>query len=132
MTTPSVALRRVARRCIKPRYPLAKKQVVEIQCERCPRKEYVDPTTTKVLPVISIKVGDVEQKFEDLCGSCRKAVEGHINEIVKKLDGRSPERKAKEIKAKKEPPVEPAAPPNGSTAPAVSPPQRRPPETRRV
>jgi len=111
---------------------LSKKQVVEIQCERCPRKEYV-ASATPALPPIVITIGETTHKFEDLCGSCRKAVEGHIAEITKKLDGRSPERKAKtEPKAKEKPPVEPAAPPNGSATPAASQPQRRPQETRRV
>jgi hypothetical protein len=131
VTTPSAALRRAVRLCIKPRYPLSKKQVVEIQCERCPRKEYV-ASATPALPHIVITIGETTHKFEDLCTSCRKAVEGHIAEIVKKLDGRSPERKAKEPKAKEKPPVEPVAPPNGSTTPVVSPSQRRPQDSKRV
>lgn len=92
---------------------MSKKQVVEVQCERCPRKEYVDPTA-KAAPPIVISVGTVVYKFEDLCTSCRSSVEASIAGIVKKLDGRSPERKAK-----KEAPAEaaPLPPTNGSVPP---------------
>jgi hypothetical protein len=123
MTHPSVALARVVRRIIQPRYPLSKKQVVEVQCERCPRKEYVDPTT-KAAPPIVITVGTTVHKFEDLCASCRSSVEASIAGIVKKLDGRSPERKAKKgVPAEAAPPP----PPNGAAAPskATPPPEKR-------
>lgn len=97
---------------------MAKKQVVEVQCERCPRKEYIDPTVPAAPPIV-ISIGATTHKFEDLCSSCRKSVEASIAGIVKKLDGRSPVRMAKKEPSAK---AETLPPANGAVVtPKVSP-----------
>jgi hypothetical protein len=75
---------------------MAKKTVVEIQCDRCPRREYIDPETTKSVGPVTIQFMGETTTFTDLCSACFKAVAAHIEGITKKLDGRSPERTAKQ------------------------------------
>lgn len=88
---------------------MAKKAVVEIQCERCPRKEYVDADAQVPGPALKLSFAGKEVAYDDLCSSCRKAIEGHVSEISKKLGGRSPERQAKK-KAQPAAAPSPAAP----------------------
>lgn len=74
---------------------MARKQVVEVQCDRCPRVEY------RELPVqdkhggleLTIARGDgLTFAFEDLCTPCQKACAVHVEAIIKKLDQVSPDR----------------------------------------
>lgn len=74
---------------------MAKKAVVEVQCDRCPRREYVEAATKEPSPLLELKFDGVDISYGDLCTSCKQAVSAHVEGIVKKLEGRSPERKAK-------------------------------------
>lgn len=92
------------------RYPLATKQVVEVQCDRCPRKEYVEATGERVAPVLVVKFGAQEVKYDDLCSSCMKAVAGHLAEVTKQLGGKSPGRRANKRGALPPPSHTPSSP----------------------
>jgi ribosomal protein L44E len=79
---------------------VAKQQVVEVQCDRCKRKEYKPSTEldAKGGPDLHLAFlnGEVDVTFEDLCASCKKAVSNYVESIKKKQKGKSPERGAKE------------------------------------
>jgi hypothetical protein len=91
---------------------VAKRQVVEIQCDRCPRREYVEADSKDAAAPCSITFAGKTVTYQDLCSSCRKTIAAHIDGIVKKLDGKSPQRKTKKqstATASKDPPVAPPA-----------------------
>jgi hypothetical protein len=73
---------------------MARKPVVEVQCDRCPRVEYrEDAGAEERDPEISIEArGRSIAHFQDLCGPCAKAVAVHVDAIAKKLDQISPDR----------------------------------------
>lgn len=79
---------------------MSKKQVVEVQCDRCPRKEYIDPETTKTQGPTTIVFAGRTITFTDLCSSCFKAVSAHVDGIAKHLEGKSPDRKVTDKKQK--------------------------------
>ena len=87
---------------------MARKQVIEIVCERCERTEYVDPKEYRDLPDLTVSFGsepgDVQQApspaepnpemcykpemditFEDLCSSCKKTVKNLLEQATKKI-----------------------------------------------
>ncbi len=79
---------------------MARKQVVEVQCDRCARVEHrVDQgtkhETTLYVSFVKTDSSHLEAAFEDLCGPCRETVEGHLMAATKKIDGQSPDRKKK-------------------------------------
>ena len=89
---------------------MAKKNVVEVVCERCERTEYVDPDDYSHIPDLilqfgskiaevqpppepvgatpPLRVAETEVKFEDLCSSCKKTVRNLVAQISKKIDWR--------------------------------------------
>jgi hypothetical protein len=75
-----------------------KKTVVEVECSRCHRKEYL-PASDKeeeMTPSVVITVCGVEvARFDDLCGPCTEAVMGHVGQIIKLMEKKSPNRKKK-------------------------------------
>jgi hypothetical protein len=84
---------------------MATRPVVEVQCERCQRKEYqpvpekpANPNA-KPEPALVLTFGAVSVTFNDLCSPCNKTVGNLIGNIKKAPKGKSPERVAK----KKEP-----------------------------
>jgi hypothetical protein len=110
LTRPPVSLYKVKMR----------QQVFEVKCDRCNRVEYRDAAdmgskgvslklelTTKLgeLP----NMGDTEHNvlidFTDLCGPCSKRVVACVQDITKRLKGKSPDRKlvAKEESVKPSP-----------------------------
>jgi hypothetical protein len=75
-----------------------KKTVVEVECSRCHRKEYLPASekTEDATPAVVITVRGVEvAKFDDLCGPCTEAVIGHVNQVIKPMEKKSPDRKKK-------------------------------------
>lgn len=110
---------------------MARKAVVEVQCERCSRKEMQElppldangqsaespPAFKARLQPLGSKA-QVDVVFGDLCGPCLRTVTALFEQISKKVEGLSPDRAAKpketntaqaETKAKKEEPA-PTAP----------------------
>ena len=101
---------------------MARKQVVEVQCDRCtriehrtedvrelpgegsnpPRKTFqadlVVPHPEKASTNLLKRV-----EFEDLCGPCRSTVQQHLEQIGKKIDGMSPDRKKDKEEAETSP-----------------------------
>lgn len=82
---------------------MAKNLVMELECDRCKRVEVIDKDTATNLstsdPVLSLKLNDAlggthkEVMFIDLCSPCRHAVTQLVEQIGKKIDGKSPDRK---------------------------------------
>lgn len=84
---------------------MAKKNVVEIVCDRCDRTEYIDPNQVSPLPDLELKFGakpvefnstganttvmgpsyETEAKLDDLCSSCQKTVRNLVAQITKKI-----------------------------------------------
>ena len=89
---------------------MARTQVVEVECSRCERKE------TQQLSVDTVPAGEgslgqfeavlrltgttghIKVTFEDLCGPCQRTVHSLLEQIGKKIEGVSPDRKPKEPK----------------------------------
>ena len=59
-----------------------RRQVVEIVCDRCKRKENQLPVEQPV-PALELKYKGRVIKFDDLCASCVAAVEGYVGRIAK-------------------------------------------------
>jgi hypothetical protein len=88
---------------------MARRQVIEVACSRCERKELRDADsllnlaspTSEPPKALVVRLGDgTKIDFDDLCEPCMGAVKGHLEAIGKKIVGLSPERKKKD-----EPPV---------------------------
>lgn len=88
---------------------MPQRQVVEISCCRCDRKEYREPSLSDPITAqdeerrtaafsASLFVGDVVANvcFDDLCTPCANTVRGHLAQIAKKIEGVSPMREKKE------------------------------------
>lgn len=79
-----------------------RRQVVEVQCARCARKQLVDEST--VTDFFQATLNSTVIEFEDLCTPCFKTIEKLLEAISRKIDGLSPDRqmkrKKKEIGAK--------------------------------
>jgi hypothetical protein len=81
---------------------VAKKNVVEITCDRCDRTEYLDPDDVADVPDLELSFGGKEPVvavFGELCSSCRKTVKNLSEQIAKKISwkrskgGEEPEAK---------------------------------------
>jgi hypothetical protein len=76
-----------------------KKTVVELECSRCHRKEYVPASeaTQETSPALVILLDGKEvAKFEDLCAPCKEALGGYLEQICKPMEKKSPNRKKKD------------------------------------
>src|ERR1700722_799807 len=101
---------------------MARRQVVEIQCSRCERKEMRESARELNFPPqdgeapwtqfrAELKLSDeklLAVVFEDLCTPCQSTVASLVAQIGKKIEGLSPDRKLGR-KAKKESPAATAA-----------------------
>ncbi len=105
---------------------MARKQVTQVQCERCERVETreivasdLDNNQVKAAD-IHIFFGGKDTKFDDLCDPCKRTVASHVEAITKKIEGLSPDRKETPPKSKKEAkPTQPPVPPPLPSAPEV-------------
>lgn len=82
---------------------MARRAIVEIQCDRCSRIDKVEEGKDELL--CQIQFNNTYIEYKDLCRPCLAAVQNHIDAIGKKLEGRlSPDRKKRvvEAEAKKE------------------------------
>lgn len=96
---------------------MARKQVIEIVCERCERTEYVDPKSYQERPDLLIRFGDkigenppgaglaplvhvpeIDVTFEDLCSSCTKTVRNLVEQATKKINWKR-EKKTEQIES---------------------------------
>lgn len=75
-----------------------RKQVVEVQCERCARVEHreADPKTANLTKFqgsfYTTAEGDQSVDFDDLCEPCAATVKQHFDAIRKPIKGLSPKR----------------------------------------
>lgn len=78
---------------------MARKQVVEIQCDRCSRTEHREEEEKQGLASSDFvaTMGALRVQFNDLCTPCQKTVKNHLEQIGKKIDGLSPDRKGTEV-----------------------------------
>lgn len=83
---------------------MARKAVVEVQCDRCTRVEHRGVDTDNVGHHVKDAVfsaymaGAAPVTFQDLCAPCFRAVANHLEAIGKKIDGLSPDRQEKPAK----------------------------------
>lgn len=77
---------------------MARKRMIEVQCERCKRVEYVRADAVKSnsvqlnLQFKPAKGGIVKVSFEDLCDPCARTVSNLIQSIARDIKGKSPKR----------------------------------------
>lgn len=76
---------------------MARKQVVEVQCDRCVRVEHrtVEGNDIHVTAFRGQLGHDAPAIFEDLCTPCLNTVRAHMEQACKKLTGLSPDRAVK-------------------------------------
>lgn len=78
---------------------MARKQTVEIRCERCIRVETITLNHPDVVEgyeaAFTGSFFGQKVSFADLCSPCTKAVRSHFEQIGKKLAGLSPDRPAR-------------------------------------
>lgn len=69
---------------------MAKRQVLEIVCDRCDRKENqeIPKVEAKAEPELNLVFGDQQIRYEDLCRKCRDAVKNMVEKLGK-LDRKS-------------------------------------------
>lgn len=64
---------------------MARRQVVEIQCDRCSKVEHQTDSEIKELDELELRIqykGTTHQ-FSDLCRRCRGSVENLVNRLLK-------------------------------------------------
>lgn len=88
---------------------MARRDVVEVTCDRCGR---VETQSSGDAPKIEGGKGEVSitfhgeaHSFEDLCKRCRSAVKGYFDRIAKKVDDQEP------APSNNVTPIDPATPP---------------------
>ena len=83
---------------------MPRRQIVEVQCSRCDRKEQAAPEALVDPNAATAFVGemdDVRVVFEDLCTPCRRTVHALLEQIGKKIEGLSPDRSGPHAETKK-------------------------------
>jgi hypothetical protein len=83
-----------------------RKLMYETQCSRCDRKEMQEPSTEELQEELAAdkapleealsfyaSLGDIEVKFKDLCSPCRRTITAILEQVGKKIEGVSPDRK---------------------------------------
>jgi hypothetical protein len=85
---------------------MARKAVVEVQCDRCTRTEHREVSEADKRGNIAFDASmngvEMHVSFDDLCTPCMKTVKNHLEQIGKKIDGLSPDRKPTDIPPKDE------------------------------
>lgn len=95
---------------------MARKQVVEIKCDRCPRTEYTSEDKVPKKPegqrfLFAGRFGATKIEYEDLCSVCMQIVSTRFDEIKKELTKMAPDRHSKKQKQDK---IETPRPPQRS------------------
>jgi hypothetical protein len=91
-----------------------RKLMFETQCSRCDRKEMQEPSQEELQEELAAgdkapgledalsfyaSLGSTEVKFKDLCTPCRRTITAVLEQVGKRIDGVSPDRKQVEKKA---------------------------------
>ena len=81
---------------------MARKAVLEIQCDRCTRIEHREDAPPSfregAQAALHVALGDGQvYSFQDLCSPCERTIRNHLSAIVKKIDGPSPDRQLKSL-----------------------------------
>lgn len=72
---------------------MARRQVVEVICDRCGRTETQEPIQeAKAGPELTVKFQGETKEYIDLCIRCRKACGGYFKSLTKKIE-KEPEQK---------------------------------------
>lgn len=109
---------------------MARRQVVEVECSRCERKETQEVELIVPEGATASETADqfravlymggssvVTVRFEDLCTPCQRTIKGLLEQAGKKIEGVSPDRVTKPKATKK---GEPAGQVHNGPAPHVS------------
>lgn len=62
---------------------MARRQVLEIHCDRCGRLENQVPDSPVTEKEFSLTFRGNKVTFQDLCGSCRKSLANYVQRIAK-------------------------------------------------
>lgn len=93
---------------------MARQSMVEVQCDRCQRKEY-RPSDTVIKkeghPDLTLSFKGKQVLFDDLCEVCQGSVNNYVESIAKEVKSKSPKRGAK----RKDRSPSPAPPPKPSS-----------------
>lgn len=82
----------------------------ETQCARCDRKEIQTATPEELAspepdPADSFAfyavLGELDIRFQDLCTPCKRTIKALLEQVGKKIDGVSPDRKTEKKPARK-------------------------------
>ena len=75
---------------------MARREVIEITCDRCGRTETQEPTQAgKDFKVeLTIEFHAEKHQYDDLCMRCRKACENYFKSITKQVENESGENPA--------------------------------------
>lgn len=69
---------------------MARREVIEIICDRCSRTETQEPLTeaaiTKAEFELKVTFHDQSVQYQDLCKRCRKACEGYFKSMTKQVE----------------------------------------------
>jgi hypothetical protein len=79
---------------------MARREVLQVTCDRCGKDDLQDRTQTTDEPELVLQYRGEKVVYEDLCKSCRSAVQGYSDRIMKK------EQPKKDAEGKKDPPEE--------------------------
>ena len=71
---------------------MARREVIEVLCDRCKRKDLQDKTELSDESEIEIHIRGKVISFKDLCARCRDAVTGYVNKITKEDDVKAEEK----------------------------------------
>lgn len=71
---------------------MARRDVIEITCDRCGKTETQSSTEApkQGAPEIQATFHDEKVTYNDLCKRCREAVKGYFTRITKKVDDQAP------------------------------------------
>jgi len=79
---------------------MARRDVIEVTCDRCGRVETQGSDDRgDTGPEVEVTYHGETYSFEDLCARCRSAVEGYFKRIAKKADDQIPSDKVTSIEA---------------------------------
>jgi len=96
-----------------------RRKVVEIQCSRCERQEFVEESAASHDRSFKAVFGGAVVEYEDLCTPCLNTVKNSLELIAKKIEGVSPARKAgKKNSTKKKETAQPSPSSTTSSLPA--------------
>lgn len=105
---------------------MARKQVVEIICDRCEKQEYVSPKDATETPDFEGQLLGEKLKYDDLCTRCKGTLRNYYAKIAKKEEASDEAPSSSGPGGESPRPPMPPVPPGGSAASGQSTTSRRP------